>query len=222
MGLLLDLAVILGIVYLVASAAARGAVSSPLAAVAVVALLIGGVLLRAAARVAGSVLRGLFTVGMPLVSFYFLVNRHAGEGERFTVAAMLFTLFLVLVGIYVIGFGAFSSPRGILWNLPALLSIMVFVVGQAARGYMPPETAAILMVALVLLRGAGSLLGPRVARTTRAAYSLFIPLAGLVLLVWLTLGLEQGLPFELAVGHIGLLAGLAIILYLSTRAFLGG
>jgi hypothetical protein len=222
MGFLMDLAVILSLVYLAADAAARGVLPSLLAAAAVATFLVGGVMLRALARtVRGGALRALFTIGMPLLSLLFLVGGHAAEGQRFVTATALFSLFLMLVGIYVMVFGAFSSPQGILWNLPAFLSIIVFVVGLAANGYLPPEQAALFMIVLLLLRGVGRLFGPRVAQTTGAAYAIFLPLAGMALLALLTLGWEQGLSLGLASTPIAVLAILALILYVATRAFLG-
>ncbi len=217
MAFFFDLAVVVAIVYAVARIAASVALPDRLLVAVLVVFLIGGVILRAWVRAAGGALRMLFTVGMPVLSFYLLVSGHAQGGERFPLAVMLIALFLSLVGIYVTAFGAFSSPRGILWNLPALLSIMAFVVGLAMRGYLPPEDAALFMIALVFVKGVGSLFGPRVAQTTRAAYALLVPLTALILMVLLATG--EGLPAGPALGFAGLLLALAVVLFLYSRRY---
>ncbi|GFP43390.1 hypothetical protein HKBW3C_02520 [Candidatus Hakubella thermalkaliphila] len=82
----------------------------------------------------GHLIRVSFTIGLPLLSLAILAIRY-GQGDlrqTWLVLGLLTTLFLSSLAVYVMIWGSFSSPYGILWNIPVLISIVVFILDRKA------------------------------------------------------------------------------------------
>lgn len=179
MGLLLDLAAVVTLVLLVARSAGIG-LASPAAYLAAGVVGLSLVALRTMARtergLLGQAVRLGFTILLPLLSGAYFLARFAPEGQGAALAGLLFATFLGAAGLYVMLFGLFTSPQGLLWSLPGLLSLVVFVLTLGHSGNIPPQTLALYLVGLLLVRWVARLLG--VGREARVAFSVFLPLAG--------------------------------------------
>lgn len=179
-GLLLDLAVVVTLVLLIAKARGIG-LDSTVAYLAAGAAVLSLVALRVKARreggLPGHAVRLGFTVLLPVLSAAYFVARFAPEGQGAALAGLLFATFLAVAGLYVMLFGLFTSPQGLLWSLPGLLSLVLFAITLGLSGDIPPETLALYLAALLVVRWVAQLLGA--GREARAAFSVFIPLAGL-------------------------------------------
>jgi hypothetical protein len=151
---------------------------------------------RLLARLTGGMLDHLirlsFTIGMPLVSFLVLYLCY-GRGDPLVIT-LLTTIFLMLLGIYLVFWGAFSKPHGLLWSLPIVVSIFTFVIGLALRGRIPPQVAAFSLAGLVLIAGAANLLSSEERRTVRRTLS-----SGLAITVLLLMLLSGGREFASSV-----------------------
>ncbi|MBT9175670.1 MAG: hypothetical protein DDT22_01354 [candidate division WS2 bacterium] len=170
--------------------------------------LIGGAL--------GSLVRGVFTIALPIMVLAILAIRYSQGDLRqmpFFVG-LLAALFLTILGLYIMVWGAFSSPKGILWSLPVLLSIMIFISDLALRGYISPSQAGLGIVLLVLLRGIGNVSGKKTEGTARQTFKVSLPLASLAVFILIFLTAEARLPLEVSLGMILPLAILFIVFYL--------
>ncbi|MBT9168882.1 MAG: hypothetical protein DDT19_02232 [Syntrophomonadaceae bacterium] len=164
----------------------------------------------------GHLIRLSFTIGLPLLSLAILAIRY-GQGDlrqTWLVLGLLTTLFLSSLAVYVMIWGSFSSPYGILWNIPVLISIVVFISDLALGRYIPPSWAAIAIMLLVILRGIGNLFGGRTERTLGKTYRASLPLASLAVLILIFLGYEAGLPLRSSFGIVIILALLFFAFYL--------
>ncbi len=146
MGLLFDLGAVLAVVLVILKAGEFGL--PPWAPYVIVPLGVGAVFLRATGRliggVFGHVVRLAFTIGLPVVSVLFFVMRFGLRGHGLAEASYLFLVFLVVLGLYVILFGGFTSTQGILWSIPSLFSLTVFALtlGACTTGGLEPPASA--------------------------------------------------------------------------------
>ncbi|MBT9168914.1 MAG: hypothetical protein DDT19_02265 [Syntrophomonadaceae bacterium] len=215
-GMINDFIVIIVLLVLLLNLVLRGYIH-PYFAVLTLLLL---VFFRAKARSLGGglghLIRRSFTIGLPLLSLAILAIRY-GQGDlrqTWLVLGSLTALFLSILGVYLMIWGSFSSPYGIIWNFPALLSIMVFISDLALGRYIPLSWAAIAIMLLVILRGIGNLFGGRTERTLGKTYRASLPLASLAVLILIFLGYEAGLPLTSSFGIVVILAVLFFAFYL--------
>ena len=136
-----------------------------------------------------SLVRKAFTVGMPILAAYVLATKVSGGNQTYgaiEILMLLIPLYIVLLGVYIMVWGAFTSPRGIVWNMPIIISIVIFVFSLTVYGYLPLDIAAISMVALILILGIGNLLSNREKQTIRKTFSVSMVLASFAVLLWLS------------------------------------
>jgi hypothetical protein len=214
-GIIGDILVIVSILTVLISLAIRGLVPPYLVVLALILL----VFLRARGRVDGgtfgSIIRGAFSICLPILSLAILLIKY-GNGnwrELSFLSGSLIALFLVVLGVYVIIWGAFTSPKGIAWNILGLLSIMVFVIDLAAAGYINASWAAGAIVLLVFLNGLGHFFRKRSGETAHKTFSLTFTLLSLAAFLFIVLGSQRGAILSGSLASFGTLIIVLIGLY---------
>lgn len=145
--------------------------------------------LRVACRILGglfsSIVRYCFAVGIPLLSLLALAIRYGYylPGGWPVMLILLDLLFLQLIGIWLMVWGAFTPPDGLFWNILPLLGIFVFVLRLVFEGFVSPELGAGFMVVLALLYGVLNILKPREHQRVRRIWHTVLPLTAVLLLL---------------------------------------
>jgi hypothetical protein len=116
-------------------------------------------------------------------------------------------------GVYIIIWGAFSSPKGIAWNILGLLSIMLFVIDLAAAGYINASWAAGAIVLLVFLNGFGHFFRKRSEETANKTFSITFALLSLAAFLFIVLGAQRGAILAGSLASFGTLVIVLIGLY---------
>ena len=148
-------------------------------------------LFRILARVLGGALGGIirvvFNIGMPIIAILLWgmsVSHEEGPQVGITVVSLI-PLFLILIGFYIMTFGAFTTRDGFLWNVPMMLSIIIFILPLVEKGFLSNEQGGIFLLLFVLLLGVLTLLRPEEKKTGRRALTILLPLT-LVILIFIT------------------------------------
>jgi len=219
---LLDLVVILGFFTTLWGLVTSNAIPDWVAVVITLLSLFIGIPLRVACRIFGglfsSTVRYCFTVVTPLLSLFALAMRYGYilPWGWPIMLILLDLLFLQLVGIWLIVWGAFTPPNGLFWNILPLVGIFAFVMKLILEKFISPQLGSLFMVVLFLLYGGLKRLERY--QKVRHAWNIGLTLAAILLLLFTTGGREYAFSI---IAVIFLYITLYFVLRDILRAFLG-
>jgi hypothetical protein len=191
---LLDLIVILGFFTTLWGLVTSNAIPDLAAESITLLSLLIGIPLRVACRLSGKLLSRIvrygFTIVTPLISILGLALRYGYNlpGGWPIMLILLDLLFLQLVGIWLIVWGAFTPPDGLFWNILPLVGVFVFVMKLILEKFISPQLGGFFIVVLLLLHGGLKRLERN--QEVRNAWKVGLTLAAVLLLLFTTGGRE--------------------------------
>jgi len=154
---LLDLIVIVGFFTTLWGLVTSNAITDRAALTITFLTLIIGIPLRVACRFSGElisrIVRCSFGIAIPFLSILSLAMRygHGLPGGWPVMLVLLDLLFLQLVGIWLMVWGAFTPRKGLFWNILPLIGIFAFIMKLVFEGFISPQLGSFFMVVLILL-----------------------------------------------------------------------
>lgn len=143
----------------------------------------------------GGVTRMLFSIALPVLSLAILLVSLRSSGiepaKKPQLVGFLALCFVLLLSFYFIVIRP-SNESGY-WSLPIVASIMIFVVSLLVGGYISFGFAVFSCVALILIYSIGKVLGGGAERNVRSTFKITLPLAGLIVFLFIFLP-RKGVP----------------------------